>query len=660
MPRAKYPIFGCYSDPLSPVRLARIAFAFALLLPSAQLSAAGEAPPAPYAGPEVCSKCHKDIAATQSSTAMAKTWKGALAPSLPANFDEQTAEGPDPALHYEVLRRSGGFEFSVVSRGEKTVLPVQAIIGGDRHGISFLPRITELDGIPLARSALLEGRYAASPHGSLVLSPGFQKEKPSNLEDTLGRVLSPAFERRCLTCHGQPHTLGAGSRGGVRCESCHGAAGAHVASMQAGNGEHSPVLPQPLTGAKVMDICGQCHTGLSAVTHADPVPADLLVSNQVRALRNSQCFIQSGEAVTCTDCHNPHRDSANVAETSVKTCLHCHSLDTPRHAGICPINAKSGCIQCHMPSINSNGFRLVDHWIGVHPEQGIKADSAKAPPRSLIAPKREYLQIIVTENRANAEAARQRLDKGDSFYDVAHDLSIDGTAPGGGFTGETRLADMDAHLAEAAAALPYGGVTGIIDEGNRFIILHRLPRDFKWQADQLYRQAVALKDQGDRKAAIEKDESALRVYPYFLRALVFMGTAFAEAGNAARAQEVLGFAVQSYPQDASAQFDYALTLAKRPAEQIQALRHVIELDPDFVAAYESLGAALASAGQVTAAIGTFRAGLSIDPLSAILNYDLGLALKLQGGGAGAKQALELAGKLDPEIAARVQASRQVE
>jgi superkiller protein 3 len=70
------------------------------------------------------------------------------------------------------------------------------------------------------------------------------------------------------------------------------------------------------------------------------------------------------------------------------------------------------------------------------------------------------------------------------------------------------------------------------------------------------------------------------------------------------------------------------------------------------AAYPSVGAALYTAGQAPAAIETFRKGLQIDPLSAMLYYDLGLALKQQGDAAGAKRALDLAGKLDAEIAAR--------
>jgi tetratricopeptide (TPR) repeat protein len=605
-----------------------------------------------YTGPEVCSKCHKDIAAAQISTAMADTWRGASAPSLPANFDQKKVEGPDPAFQYEVRRLAESFEFSVLPpQGAQIGLPVEAIIGGKRHGISFLMRVSQVDGIPLERPALIEGRYAYSPHGSLVLSPGFLNQKPTDFEGALGRVLSVSFEKRCLTCHGQPDTLGAGKHGGVRCESCHGPAGAHVDSMQGPN--RLPVRPEALTPVEAMAACAQCHTGLSSVNHADPLPGDLLVSSQVPALRNSECFIQSGERVSCTDCHDPHKDSPKVAEKSVQTCLRCHSFANAQHAAICPVSAASDCVTCHMPSIQSNAFRLTDHWIRVHPEQGVQAGKPSDNLRSLVPPRREYLQIIVVDGRAKAEGARQRLQKGDSFYDVAHDVSIDLTAPGGGFIGAVQLADMDPRLASAAARLGYGETTDILDQGERCILLHRLPRDFKWDASRLFEEAITLRGQGNRKAAIEKDQDALKAYPYFLRALVFMGTTLGEAGQTDRASEILAFAVQSYPEDASAQFDLALTLVGDPAKQIMAFRRAIELDPEMVAAYESLGAALASAGQLSNAIQVFREGLTVDPLSATLYYDLGLALKQQADTASAKQAFSLAAKLDPEIAARI-------
>ncbi len=603
-----------------------------------------------YAGSQTCSTCHKETAATQITTAMANTWRGAVPAGLPGQLDAQKQEGSGAPLLYRVRRAGSRLEYSVkMPDGTSVTLPVQAVVGGKRHGFSFLDRIERVDGIPLERAALIEGRYAYnSPHTGLVLSPGFEPEKPHNLEDALGRVLSPAFEQKCLTCHGEPNTLGAGKLGGVRCESCHGPASDHVASVTGRDAQKRVVIPANLNRERSLEICAQCHTGLSNQT--DPLPDDLLVSSQVPALSNSECFIQSGEALGCTDCHNPHQDSPRVVDTSVQTCLRCHSQSIEQHASICPVNARGECIGCHMPSIQQGSFLMTDHWIRVHPEQGIKTAAHDEKLRSRIQPKREFLRIIVAENRAKAETASQRLASGVSFADVAHAMSIDPTAPGGGFIGEMQLSQMDPKLAAAATQLQYGETSPVIDLGDRCIILHRLSRDFKWDANQLFLKASALKSSGDLKGAIDKDQQALQIYPYFLRALVFMGTTLGETGDAQRASEILGFAVQFYPKDASAQFDLGLTLQHRPSEQIEAFRRAIELDPDLTSAYESLGAALYSAGQSQSAIEVFRKGLQVDPLSALLNYDLGLALTQQGDKEGGQRALTLAKKLDPEVA----------
>jgi len=311
-----------------------------------------------------------------------------------------------------------------------------------------------------------------------------------------------------------------------------------------------------------------------------------------------------------------------------------------------------------MPSIQVNEFNVADHWIAVHPERGVKARKIDANLGSLVAPKREYLEILATDNRGKAEAARQRLSAGEPFYDVARETSIDPTSSAGGYIGDVQVSDMDPILANAAARLWYGETSGIIEQGSRYIILHRLPRDFIWQANQLFLEAVRFQTLADRKAATVKAQAALKVYPYFLRAHVFMATQIGETGDAGRAAYILAFATQSYPSDGFAQYRYALALGNQPVSQIQAFRRAIELEPDIVAAYESLGAALASSGDMPAAIQVFRQGLATDPLSSILNYRLSVALRQQGDEAGAKQFLSLAAKLNSEIATWLGVSAQ--
>jgi superkiller protein 3 len=130
-----------------------------------------------------------------------------------------------------------------------------------------------------------------------------------------------------------------------------------------------------------------------------------------------------------------------------------------------------------------------------------------------------------------------------------------------------------------------------------------------------------------------------------------MGIMLRQAGDVSRALAVLGFAVQTYPEDAATQFN--LASVQNSPNQIEQLRRVIELDPDVLSAYQSLGTSLYAAGQNAAAVEALQAGLKIDPLSAVLYYDLGLILKEQGDATEAANTLALATRLDPKIAAKL-------
>ena len=631
-------------------------FRFALLLSLAPLCFAADSNEPHYAGAEVCGSCHRDIAASQANTAMARTWHGVITSSLPPDYDARAKEGSDKALEYEVRRQSDRFLYStVMPDGSKVTLPVKVIMGGDRHGLSFLVSIETLGGIPLQRPALIEARYVYNtPHHVLALSPGFDSEKPRSYETALGRMLSPTFEVKCLTCHGQPNTLGAGKQGGVRCESCHGPGFEHVQAIGHGKPGIGIVNPKKLSAERSLEICAQCHSGFSY--RSDPLPKELLVSSQVPALRNAECFIQSGGSFTCTRCHDPHRDAprAEVEQMSVKSCLGCHSAAAKQRAAICPVNARDKCIDCHMPTENAGVFHMTDHWIRVHPEQGIKSPKHDESLRSQVQPLREFLRIIVTDDGAKAEEAARRLAKGEAFFDVAHDLSTDATAPGGGYAGEMRLSEMDPKLRAAAAKLGYAETSGILDIGNRWIILQRMPRDFKLEADRLFQQAAGLKLRGDAKGAIEEDEQTLKIYPYFLRALTFLGVVLGENGAVQKGSEVLDFATRLYPKDSTAQFDLGLTLSGlgNRGAQIEAFRRAVALDPDNVAVYENLGAALYSAGDWQNAIEACRQGLQVDPLSAKLYFNLSMMLAEHSDRPGSERARALATKIDPEIVPR--------
>ena len=616
-----------------------------LLLSVASVCPGADAPVPHFIGPEACALCHRAIAAQQKQTAMAATWQGCLTKWLPPAFQASVADD----LPYELKRMGEAFTYSVGFGGTQLTLPVEVLMGGRRHGLGFLASIRELDGIPLARPALVQARYEWSPERKqLLLAPGCIRAKPQTLDAALGVILSPTFESRCLSCHGQPGTLGSGRDGGVGCESCHGPGSGHLLAVNEGHPMQGIVNPKRLSPEDSIDVCARCHIGLGRLS--DPSTDDLLVANQVLALRSSGCFLEGGKAISCTTCHDSHND-ATGARRAVKVCLNCHAASAKPHAALCPVNASGGCVGCHMPSVEMGPLHLVDHAIRVHPEQGVPAVTPGAALRTQIRPVSEYLRLITTNSSEAAAAARNRLQGGETFYQVAREASLDPAAPIGGYLGRKPLAELDPKFADEAARLGYGETSAVFESAGRWVILQRLSRDFRQQAEQLERQAEDLATRHDPVAAIGKAQEALIVYPHFLRALDFIGVTLAAAGNPKRAAEVLSTATRFYPNDAGTAFALgsALELLNDKAGAAAAYQRAISLEEDFTAAYGNLGRISYSSGDWQSAIATFRRGLQINPLSAELNYDLGLALTRSGDVAGARQALALTRRLDPTL-----------
>jgi tetratricopeptide (TPR) repeat protein len=587
---------------------------------------------------------------------MANTWQGRFSNWLPASFDASVSDDPS----YRLKRNGELLTYSISRPGERSIsLPVSLLMGGQRHGLGFLVSIKEVEGIPLVRRALVQARYEWSPEKKLLLlAPGCSATKPQSVESALGLVLSPTFESRCLSCHGQPNLLGTGSSGGVHCESCHGPGSRHLAAVSRGKPEQGIINPKRLSNEDSIAVCARCHVGLARFS--DPSPDDLLVANQVRAIKNSECFLQSGKAFSCTTCHNPHNDASADKERSIGACLGCHSQSATRHAAVCPVNATFGCIGCHMPSVEMGPLHLVDHTIRVHPENqsphGVENDASL---KSQVRPISEYLRTIATDSAETAAAARDRLDKGESFYKVARDLSVDHSSAIGGFWGRKTLENLEGNLADSAAHLMYGQTSGVVQSGERWFILQRLPRDFRRDAELLQRQAGELAARGDAPAAIRKAQEALMIYPQFLRALSFIGITFARNGNPKKGADVLATAARLYPEDAGIEFALAsvLSLQGEPSAASEAYKKAILLEPDFTAAYAHLGMTLYSFSDWQGAIRTFRQGLEIDPMSAELYYDLGLALTRSGDVAGGNQANSLAHTLDHVLAEQKDAGR---
>ena len=609
-----------------------------------------------YLGRDVCAGCHKEIAITQSRTNMARTWQDPATQQRPANYSEKHAEGPAPAIAYQLNGTGANLQFQVQMPGQPAVgFPVETMVGGQRHGISFLFRVPALEGLPLPLARLLEARYFHyAQQNQLALSLGFPEEKPSTYETALGRVLTPYLEKRCLGCHGAPRTHGTNVETGVACENCHGPGQPHLAALSAHARDLAMWNPNKLPMAERMRPCTQCHAGSSIVE--DPMPDDVLISDQVTALKNSECWRQSGGQITCINCHDPHQDAPRpvLEARAEKTCLRCHSATVTNHAGLCPVNRTTGCAGCHMLDETRGAFVIAEHWIRVPPGQKIKVAARNPAWRTRITPQHLFLRMMVLEDRGKASDIRQQLLSGGSFFELARANSLDrATASKGGYLGDLNRSQLDPPWSATALKLQPGEISEVIAANGKYVMLQRMPRNFRVEAEELFNKAMELRKQGKQQDAVNGLLEALKIYPHCLRALTWLGAIYGQAGNPAVSVKVLTIATQLYPQDAGAHFNLALAYgALGNADEVPEYRRTLEIDPDYVLAYLNWGAALYAKGQYDEAIRIYRQGIDVNPLFASLHYSLGLALEQHNKTAESEAEMALARKIDPNVAKR--------
>ena len=624
-----------------------------LLLMVSSLASAGDGG---YLGREVCAGCHKDIAKVQSGTNMARTWQEPAPQQRPVNYSETHTEGPAPEIAYELKGTGPILQFRVQMPGQPVVgFPVETMVGGQRHGISFLLRVPALQGLPLPVSRLVEARYFHyAGQNKLAFSLGFPEEKPMSYETALGRVLTPYLEKRCLSCHGAPRTHGTSVETGVACENCHGPGQPHLAALS----NHAPDLamwnPNKLPMAEQMRPCTQCHAGSSIVE--DPMPDDVLISDQVTALKNSECWRQSGGEITCINCHDPHQDAPRpvLEARAEKTCLRCHSAAVTNHAGLCPVNRTTGCAGCHMLDETRGAFVIAEHWIRVDPESKITVAVHNPAWRTTVIPKHVFLRMIVMDDKAKASSIRQQLQSGGSFFELARTNSIEhDTASKGGYLGDLNAGQLDPAWSTAALKLLPGEMSEVVEANGKYVILQRMPRNFRVEAEAAFNKAMDLQKQGKHPEAVNGLLEALKIYPHFLRALTWLGASYGQSGNPAVGVKILTIASQLYPQDAGAHFNLALAYgALGNADEIPEYKRTLEIDPDYVLAYLNWGAALYTKGQYEEAIKIYRKGIDVNPLYASLHYSLGLALEQQKKTAEAEAEIALAKKIDPNVGTR--------
>jgi len=359
-----------------------------------------ETPSSGYVGNRACRGCHASIYNSYSRTAMAQASGPANIALTPADFIHKPSD-----VHYRIYSEDNRAWLSFERPGDPSVRGKKEllyVVGSGRRGRSYL---FETGGF------LFESPVNWYSNKQLWdTAPAYQdaREMPLNL---------PAFTS-CLHCHvSGMHSPVEGTENkypsppftqdGVGCERCHGPGAAHVKGGFIVN-------PAKLAPARRDAVCMQCHLeGKVAIERqgrhvydfqagedlseyiryyvlADDQNARLGAVSQVEAFAASTCKKRSGDAMSCTSCHDPHFSPSTEERVAYfrGKCLNCHG----KEFGIKHHAEQPDCTSCHMPAAASKDVahtQVTDHRIPRRPEVGSSLlknmEASKNPIPRLVA-----------------------------------------------------------------------------------------------------------------------------------------------------------------------------------------------------------------------------------------------------------------------------------
>ena len=312
---------------------------------------------AEFVGAATCARCHAVMTATQKETPMAMNM-------VPAQASEILHAHPALAFmankfEYRIDTDATQSSFSIAGEGKRLTYPLTWAFGTGRVAQSYL--FKQDDG----RFYEARASYFTSLKG-LDFTPARALASPSSIQEAMYRPVPMDEVRRCFACHATAVNVGGAFDErhmipGVSCEACHGPGASHVkfidnrAANNSGAAKSAIFNPGDLLASDAVDFCGACHgswwdvklSGNKGVSTAKSAPYRLVTS---------KCWGTGDERLTCTACHDPHRQLQTDASDYDQVCRNCHvtkpgEKPTKDHPGAaCPV-AASKCTSCHMQKV---------------------------------------------------------------------------------------------------------------------------------------------------------------------------------------------------------------------------------------------------------------------------------------------------------------------
>ena len=312
-----------------------------------------------FVGSAACATCHADKLATQKETPMGQT--AMPAPIAKILHAQPVLSFDIGKFEYRVETNKTQSTYSITDGKNKLSYPLSWAFGTGRVAQSYL--FKKEDG------AFYEARatYFTSLN-NLDFTPDRALKSPRDLEEAMYRPVGNSEVERCFACHSTASTI-AGQFDekhlvpGVTCEACHGPGAKHVGAMNnlalgiSGSSNSAIYNSGHLSPSEAVEFCGACHGSFWDVKLAKVIGPSTTRSAPYR-LVTSKCWGQKGDSrLTCSACHDPHKQLQTDSRSYDGKCLSCHvngpdAKPTAVHPGAACPTAQAKCTSCHMPKVN--------------------------------------------------------------------------------------------------------------------------------------------------------------------------------------------------------------------------------------------------------------------------------------------------------------------
>lgn len=307
-----------------------------------------------------CATCHPAQAKPQPGTSMAHAMELVSECGILKNHPTLTFRSR--GYSYRIERKDAESVYSVSDGAETLSVPIRYAVGLGSAGQTY---VFEKDG------AYYESlvSYFRELDG-LDITLGDQNVSPANLLEAAGRRIGEGELTLCFGCHSTNAVVDSKLSfdslvPGVQCERCHGETQNHLKGLRSGDAKLFAMKDlRHMSSEETSHFCGQCHRTWEQIAANGPHGTSN-VRFQPYRLTNSRCYDADDARISCTACHDPHKEVDRNSTDYDSKCQACHGEAKPG-AQACRIGSKN-CARCHMPKIELTGghFKFTDHEIRV-------------------------------------------------------------------------------------------------------------------------------------------------------------------------------------------------------------------------------------------------------------------------------------------------------